>query len=1264
MKNLQKMNGMDKKSVVNARKGFQGFFFVFCVLAFFFCIFLLIHTHVNNKAVGERNLYDKVSYEDGWDLYVWNEDMTESTLYSHDVSFPLAFSKDNAISLVGVLPEVIGIDDWHLYVNTNYQAVDIFVEGVKVEQGSLREDLRIEKFSDNPWKAIALTEDMCGKDVEIRVIGYGDKAVREVHAVLVGANTDLRWVLLLDAITDELPCVIIGIVLVLVLLLTVFINGKYKISGYMEYLYLVFFVVFSVLWVYTDSTMQGAFFVNSTSFYFINIYSFLFMFVPFFLYARMRLNCGEWFFNCVVVGYFINIILTTIFLFTNSFKLSISLTVSHIITFIGFFALVFYCLYEVRVNKNKRVLDFLLGLLAIGISGLWSVYNFYLRVNSDNTSGFRFGILLYMTILCVNAIWQSLRTIASGHLLQELSQSVPAGICRFIPDNNITITYANGFFYDMFGYEESRAKEIGFINQRFCMISDEFAMYKKKIDENIKNGIKQYELEARYVTAKRQVLWVMEKHSYNEETNEITAFVYDITSRKTMEEQLRISEENTRIAAANKSEFLANMSHEIRTPMNVICGMSNMLDSCNLTPLEHEYVEMIQSSANNLLNIVNDILDFTKVDMGKMDLIEREYSLPNLIYDVQNMTVPRISAKMLRYLVYVDPTIPTKLIGDDGRIKQVLINLINNATKFTEKGEISLVVSWEQKEDDVARLSFAVRDTGIGIKEEDIGKLFTQFSRVDTKKNRSIEGTGLGLALSKELAIRMNGDIKLQSVYGEGSIFTAIVEQKIVSDEKMGLGEAGSKYAVLLLEEDKARYQSYQQAINDLGILECTNDIERFVLVQVPYKVVIYDYSNYYLLVNEDARLKKYFQLAMLEYGNKDVEERADITYVQKPISIVGLLSHLTPNGPKQKLKAVSNKKIVFRDVKAAVVDDNELNLKVADGFISRYGIKSELLNSGIKLINKMQSGKSYDIIFLDHMMPELDGIETVQKIRAEGNEYWKNVPIIALTANAIKGVEDRLLEAGMTDYLFKPIDVNRLEELLKMYLIKKCEIVDNTVEEKPTERPDKEKLPKIPGYDTETALEMVGGNLNDYYAILSDYVNQIPEATKKLMNYLEAHDIQSYTVLVHSIKTSSKLIGNDALFKEALALELAGHEGDWDAIIAGTEKFVNNYQNQEMKLLSYIPKEYLPDDEEDIEENAGEKDANATVLTGLNNIIKALEDYDDELAMKEWKAIYKYQVFDSMRDKVDNLKRRIIDVNYEDAIALTQELLDLIEEQ
>lgn len=1264
MKNEKKINSLDNKSVSKISKGIQGFFFVFCMFALFVCLFLLVESHFNNKAVGERNLYDKVTYEDNWDIYVWDKEMTEKSLYSQDVSFPLSYTKDNAISLVGVLPEIIGIDDWHLYVNTNYQAVDIYVDGRKVETASLRESLKIEKFSDNPWKAIKLTEDMCGKPVEIRVIGYGDKSIREVHTILAGANTDIRWVLLLDAITDELPCVIIGIVLVLVVLLTVFINGKYKISGYAESICLVIFVIFSILWVYTDSTMQGAFFVNSTLFYFVNIYSFLMMFIPFFMYARIRLNCGQWFFNSVVIAYLINVVLSTASIFAHSFRLSYSLMVSHVITFIAFFGLVFFCLYEMRVNKNKKVLDFLLGLIAIGVSGLWSVYNFYARVNADNTSGFRFGILLYMSILCVNGIWQSLKTIASGHLLQELSQSVPAGICRFVPDNNITITYANGFFYDMFGYEESSAKEIGFTNQRFCMISDEFAMYKKKIDENIANGIKQYELEARYVTAKRQVLWVMEKHSYNEETNEITAFVYDITSRKIMEEQLRISEENTRIAAANKSEFLANMSHEIRTPMNVICGMSNMLDSCNLTPLEHEYVEMIQSSANNLLNIVNDILDFTKVDMGKMDLIEREYSLPNLIYDVQNMTVPRISAKMLRYLVYVDPTIPTKLIGDDGRIKQILINLINNATKFTERGEISLVVSWEQKEDDIARLSFAVRDTGIGIKEEDIGKLFTQFSRVDTKKNRSIEGTGLGLALSKELAMKMNGDIQLQSVYGEGSIFTAIVEQKIVSNKKMGLGEAGKKYAVLLLEEDKVRYQSYLQALNDLGIAECTSDVERFILTQAEYKVVIYDYSNYYLYINEDKRLKKYFQLAMLEYGNKDVEERNDICYIQKPISIVGLLSHFTENGPIQKMKVVNNKKIIFRDVKAAVVDDNELNLKVADGFISRYGIKCELLNSGIKLLNKMQTGKSYDIVFLDHMMPELDGIETVQKIRAEGNEYWKNMPIIALTANAIKGVENKLIEAGMTDYLFKPIDVKRLEEILKLYLIKKCEIIDNETEEKPKELPDKDKIPKIPGYNTEEAVEMVGGSVGDYFAILADYVSQIPVSTKKLMEFLESHDIQSYTVLVHSIKSSSKLIGNEALFKEALSLELAGHEGNWDAIIAGTEKFVNNYQNQEAKLIQYIPKEYLlnDEDEESVSDNGNEGQKN--VLTGLSNIIKALEDYDDELAMKEWKAIYKYQIFDSYRDKVESLKRLIIDVNYEEAITLTQELLDTLEEE
>ena len=395
--------------------------------------------------------------------------------------------------------------------------------------------------------------------------------------------------------------------------------------------------------------------------------------------------------------------------------------------------------------------------------------------------------------------------------------------------------------------------------------------------------------------------------------------------------------ESSRIAEkANKakSNFLANMSHEIRTPMNAIIGMSEIILRNDKTDTEvREQLNVIKSAGDGLLELINDILDISKIESGKYDMINEEYDPASLIAEVSLLIRTRLADTDIELRLSVDPEIPKRLVGDKLRVRQILVNILGNAVKFTKKGSITLSCSCRSLSDDYV-LYFDIKDTGIGIRDEDIESIFGVFNQIDTRKNREIQGTGLGLAISRNLALMMNGDITVDSVFGEGSTFHVTLHQKACEGGCIG-------------EETAAQLETFRYVPDSQG---------------------------------EEEETRRY-----------------------------------------------KGKKIL-------IVDDNLVNLHVTKGLLEPYEMDTDLAKNGREAV-EMVKQKEYDLIFMDHMMPELDGVDTTGLIRGLDGSRFKNVPIIALTADAVKGTKEMLLKAGMQDYLAKPINKTELRQIFEKWL-------------------------------------------------------------------------------------------------------------------------------------------------------------------------------------------------------------------------------------
>ena len=620
-------------------------------------------------------------------------------------------------------------------------------------------------------------------------------------------------------------------------------------------------------------------------------------------------------------------------------------------------------------------------------------------------------------------------------------------------------------------------------------------------------------------------------------------------------ELTRMEEQRARAASEAKSSFLANMSHEIRTPINAVLGMNEMIlrESKNKRILD--YAHNIEGAGRTLVSLINDILDFSKIESGSMEIVETEYDLSSVINDVVNMIQIKVKEKGLDFTIKVDPDLPDALYGDGMRFRQIMVNILNNAVKYTPHGSVTFELTGRLQEKDRLLLKAVVTDTGIGIKEEDLGKLFRKFQRFDMSQNQSIEGSGLGLAITYNLLQIMHGEIEARSTYGKGSTFTVMLPQKIMRRDAIG--------------DFRRRYQ---------------------------------------MNVKEQAAYHESFRAP---------------------------------------------------DARILVVDDTPVNHTVLKELLKKTKLLIDCAYSGKECIEMVQHNV-YDLIFLDYRMPEMDGIETLHVMKALEDNLNRKTPVVALTANAVAGARENFLREGFDDYMIKPVESQRLEEMLIHYLpAEKVHLVSAADEELPEEDVAEERwLDKCKGLDTETGLKNCGSE-DGYLSVLKIYYEGLQKKAEDIQKFFDAQDWENYTIQVHSLKSSSRVIGAMELGEEAAELEAAGNQKDLAKITQNTAPMLKR-----LRALGVVLSDIFEADAEDVIENTSESGQNvsqkpeisASQLKEAYEMMKdfaKLYDYDNMLYILD--SLKEYQLDPRDRETVQEIRKNTEEFQWEQILNLLQ---------
>lgn len=856
----------------------------------------------------------------------------------------------------------------------------------------------------------------------------------------------------------------------------------------------------------------------------------------------------------------------------------------------------------------------------------------------ENTEEESFGKLLFRTYA------RTLVKIVEINLIQDKIKSL------YETEKDVVGVIEEGS-YDKYMREVFCQKVVPEDYQKLNVVTRKGALY-----EALANGNGNLELEARfwqedaedgYIWLRIQILVMTYRHGLPER---LLVTLKDINDEKRRRDQFLIAleqaKEDARAASIAKSSFISGISHEIRTPMNAIVGMTEILLREQLPEKVREYLGNIKNSGDILLSLINDILDFSKLESGNLKLTPIEYETMSMFSDLGMIFLNRIGEKKIELLFDIDAKLPSVLFGDDLRIRQIIINIVNNAIKFTEEGSITFSVKMLEKRGDTAMIQFTVKDTGQGIRKEDLGKLFSSFQQVDIKKNRDKEGSGLGLAISKGYVERMGGVIGVDSVYGSGSEFYFIIPQRIV-DQTPG--------AFLKKKDIKVSGK-----MKDPWTQEIFEGLARQYKVEiVPYEEVLerkeevrYLFTDSHEVCQEENIYKQqmegkleicYLQNPMIENAHNNVKHN-----LNKPLYSLNFCQILND---EQKKRVEQDDYHVFTASRAEIllVDDNEMNRKVATGLLEPLKMNIDTAKDGAEAVEMIQE-KQYDLVFMDHMMPVMDGVEATRKIRELPGAYYQNLVIIALSANAISEAKEEFKRAGMNDFVSKPIRMEEICETIWKWL--PMELIEESEAPLSWEEDESLELEEIEGLDQQEALKNCGTK-KLFVSLLGDFYKMIPLKKEKIENCLKNCQIRDYTVEVHALKNTARMIGAMELSQRFWELEQYGNRNDRVRMSEETPKVLELYHKYIDILEPYQKKK----------QETKRTLSKLQIVQCLEEVRDAMDAFDVDLATQRTKQLAKVELPKECQKQFEQLQAYVADVAMEEVMQIADEMIIILEE-